>query len=691
MRFLTQAWVHFFLHPLVIFGIPILWLISVYALASYMTTRKAFNVKSYMQVYNVAQILLCGYMVYGLMPCINFPNLFGINTAFDVQGEWFVFVHYLSKFLDWFDTLWIILKKNRKQLSFLHVYHHATIPMVWGFLLHVGIGNGTIRYGAWINSLTHVIMYSHYLWTSLGWRNPYKGMITWWQIGQFYSCLLHAFAVRVLEETESWEYAWLQISYQVTMVYLFSRRLHWVPSCTPDLDNPEVSGEFYSSRRYILIRGQTYDVTNFAHPGGEHMLDLAIGRDATVMFESAHLRFDRVDTVLKSLPQGPTIDELQKMGYSFDRPVEQWSSPAESELYNVLRKRVLTEVVQSSNRTDGTSGARGVPDWHIACVLAGWLTTAVFFISRPSVFSGTLLGFGLVWVGLAIQHTANHGALVKNPRLGYLLGLLNDVGPGGSAIVWRYHHQCSHHAYCNDATLDQDVHSSFPLLRLDRHQKMESYHRWQWLYGPVTFCFLWFSIQVQDLQCLLDARSFLVRFKGTSALQVVIAIILKLIHVGWLWVLPAWIHGVRAMILPWATVMCVGSFWLASLFIVSHNTIATKRAEEPLRGVDSTSDGGDGGDWARYQIETSTSWGGAIGSFFTGGLNLQIEHHLFPCLAHHLYVDAQVIVKEECAKRNIAYVGYDSFLPNFLDLIRFLHAAGRLDNDFSFCAQKKIE
>ena len=51
---------------------------------------------------------------------------------------------------------------------------------------------------------------------------------------------------------------------------------------------------------------------------------------------------------------------------------------------------------------------------------------------------------------------------VEDTRLGYLLGLANDVGPGGSSVVWRYHHQCSHHTYCNDPVLDQDAHSSFP-------------------------------------------------------------------------------------------------------------------------------------------------------------------------------------------------------------------------------------
>jgi len=234
MRFHTDGWMNALVHPYVFTGLSILWVLAVYVLARYMRTRDVMNVRRFVQVYNVAQILLCGYMVYGLMPCIRFPNLFGLNTDYDADGEWFVFVHYLSKYMDWFDTLWILTKKNRHQLSFLHVYHHATIGMVWGFLLHNGIGSGTSRYGAWINSLTHVIMYSHYLWTSFGLKNPFKRFITSWQIFQFYSCLVHAALVRSIEQSETWEYAWLQLSYQITMVYLFSKKLTWVPECTPD-------------------------------------------------------------------------------------------------------------------------------------------------------------------------------------------------------------------------------------------------------------------------------------------------------------------------------------------------------------------------------------------------------------------------------------------------------------------------
>jgi len=187
-----------------------------------------------MRLYNVVQIVLCFYMAVGLAPVLGLPNVFGISTPYTAKGEWFVFVHYLSKYLDWFDTLWMILKrKSGQQMSFLHLYHHSTIGVVWGFLLCTGHGNGTARYGAWINSVTHVLMYSHYLWTSFGLTNPLKKVLTSWQIFQFYTCFIHAVVVLfvVNDQVMPIELAWIQFFYHITMVYLFTYKLHWVPSC----------------------------------------------------------------------------------------------------------------------------------------------------------------------------------------------------------------------------------------------------------------------------------------------------------------------------------------------------------------------------------------------------------------------------------------------------------------------------
>jgi fatty acid desaturase (delta-4 desaturase) len=197
-------------------------------------------------------------------------------------------------------------------------------------------------------------------------------------------------------------------------------------------------------------------------------------------------------------------------------------------------------------------------------------------------------------------------------------------------------------------------------------------HKFQALYAPFAFGLLWFAEQSQDIECLLGRRAFTVSFKGTDPVEICLGLLLKMLHYGWVLVLPFYLHGFKAMIVPWLTLFGFGGFMLSTMFMVSHNTDHNKYHVSDPNGVcpDST------GDWARQQIETSTSWGGRIGSFFTGGLNLQIEHHLFPCMAHHYYADAQVIVKEECKKAGIRYCGYPTLLHNAIDFFTFIHHIG---------------
>eukprot|EP00036_Acanthoecidae_sp_10tr_P026535 CAMPEP_0206333914 /NCGR_PEP_ID=MMETSP0106_2-20121207/25519_1 /ASSEMBLY_ACC=CAM_ASM_000206 /TAXON_ID=81532 /ORGANISM="Acanthoeca-like sp., Strain 10tr" /LENGTH=151 /DNA_ID=CAMNT_0053766797 /DNA_START=167 /DNA_END=622 /DNA_ORIENTATION=- len=133
------------------------------------------------------------------------------------EGEYFIFVHYLSKFLDLLDTVFA-------QLSFLHVYHHATIGQIWGFLLYIGWGGGAALFGANINSCIHVVMYTHYLMGTLKINNPFKKYITTLQICQFYLCIAQAacVAAHVFENVIPQMLALIQVFYHISMVVLFS-------------------------------------------------------------------------------------------------------------------------------------------------------------------------------------------------------------------------------------------------------------------------------------------------------------------------------------------------------------------------------------------------------------------------------------------------------------------------------------
>jgi len=81
-------------------------------------------------------------------------------------------------------------------------------------------------------------MYTHFLWTSFGLKNPFKNLVTTWQIAQFYSCFLHALCVLFffphLETIFPAKYGWLQFCYHLTMIYLFTFKLHWVPKVLKD-------------------------------------------------------------------------------------------------------------------------------------------------------------------------------------------------------------------------------------------------------------------------------------------------------------------------------------------------------------------------------------------------------------------------------------------------------------------------
>eukprot|EP00658_Telonema_sp_P-2_P026415 TRINITY_DN20663_c0_g1_i7.p2 TRINITY_DN20663_c0_g1~~TRINITY_DN20663_c0_g1_i7.p2 ORF type:complete len:265 (-),score=108.87 TRINITY_DN20663_c0_g1_i7:140-934(-) len=204
----------------VIAGAHIAYLVIIFGLRYLLKGCKPLNVKYPMMLYNVIQVVASTTMTIGLAPyLLNY--VFNLNGKFNATIEFWVLFHYVTKFLDMFDSLFMVLRQKDDQLSFLHVYHHCTIGAIWGCLLHFGFGNGAAFFGAWINSLVHALMYFHYFWTSLGLRNPFKKYLTLFQMFQFSLCILQAVLVLVFDQQFTLEWAVLQLCYHMTLLYLF--------------------------------------------------------------------------------------------------------------------------------------------------------------------------------------------------------------------------------------------------------------------------------------------------------------------------------------------------------------------------------------------------------------------------------------------------------------------------------------
>jgi len=189
-------------------------------------------------VYNLAQVSLSVYCAFFGAPVIFsfLSHPFGVNLPMEASAEvntalhYCICVHFLSKFLDYVDTILILIGKKDKQLSVLHVYHHCSISMVWGYLIHTGFAFGTVCFGAWINAVVHSVMYTYYGLTAASVNGkrvfntkPFKPYVTSVQLTQFCMCITHALVVLALEQNIPSRLAWLQFGYHCTMIALFGQ------------------------------------------------------------------------------------------------------------------------------------------------------------------------------------------------------------------------------------------------------------------------------------------------------------------------------------------------------------------------------------------------------------------------------------------------------------------------------------
>jgi fatty acid desaturase (delta-4 desaturase) len=387
------------------------------------------------------------------------------------------------------------------------------------------------------------------------------------------------------------------------------------------------------------------------HPGGALFVLQTDGTDATAVFNTSHRRpfphekyaQHRIDEskVPSGTPLPPRITANQD-----------WTS------YWQLCGHVKGVL-------DTKAGNSGFAPAHyyakVAAIMLGVLFLDCYFLLHGRTVLLTLLaGFLRACVGLNIQHDANHGAVSRSPMVNRLLGLTQDY-IGGSSISWIINHNVGHHAVCNDPGRDHDLDQV--VLRLKRTMPWLPAHKYQHLYvwllealfGPVHMLhnavFNFFSPE--------SRRPLLVPFFRLNRA-------LSLLTVARL-VALFYLHPTAEM--AWLTVLeyCFGGLWLAYLFLLSHNFEGVAK-----EGVDY----GSGTDFVRNQVETSSNVGGGWLIVANGGLNIQIEHHLFPRVSHCHYAKLMPVVREFCRSKGFRYTHFPTLWDNTKSCFRHLQQLG---------------
>lgn len=304
---------------------------------------------------------------------------------------------------------------------------------------------------------------------------------------------------------------------------------------------------------------------------------------------------------------------------------------------------------------------RDMPRMYVkAAVMLSWFVASwvllVFFAhgALEGVLAAMSLGLSIAGIGMGVQHDANHAAFSRRPWVNRLFGSSLDV-MGVSSFIWRRKHNAFHHTFTNVQDVDYDLDFGM-LARLSPEQPRRSYHRYQFLY-------LWFfyGLLLPKWVFFDDWVILKTGFVGKHAItkpskwDIAEFLAWKLFFVAWAVVIPAMFHPLWQV----AVFHLVAAFTLgATLGTVFQLAHCTTDADFPT-----VKDGQLDDEWSAHQLRTCVDFAPRhpLVTWFVGGLNFQVEHHLFPHVCHLHYPALAKIVETVAERHGLRYRSRPSF------------------------------
>lgn len=282
----------------------------------------------------------------------------------------------------------------------------------------------------------------------------------------------------------------------------------------------------------------------------------------------------------------------------------------------------------------------------------------------------TLFGFNLAAIGFNIMHDAGHNCFSDNKRLNTILSYsLNLLG--GNIYFWKIKHNIAHHTYTNIDGEDHDIEIKF--MRIHQDQKVRKYHRYQRFYFPLLYGVSYLAwIFYQDYEKYFRGRMgasserFHFPFKEraifwiSKMLHFSLFIVVPVVYVGWLPTL------IGLLIAGSVCGLC-----LATVFQLAHvvdgtafKTVNAAKVEE---------------EWMVHQVQSTANFAtnNKMLTWLLGGLNFQVEHHLFPKVSHVHYPALNRIVKETCEAYKIQYSEFGTLWRAVRSHVQVIHTMSK--------------
>ncbi|TND10040.1 MAG: linoleoyl-CoA desaturase [Bacteroidetes bacterium] len=285
-----------------------------------------------------------------------------------------------------------------------------------------------------------------------------------------------------------------------------------------------------------------------------------------------------------------------------------------------------------------------------------------------------LMGIGEAGIGMSVMHDAAHGVFSERPWVNkvfassmYLLG--------SNTFNWKVQHNILHHTFTNIYGFDQDIETK-ALLRLCEHAPLRKVHRGQFIYAYFFYGLMTLSKLVSDVAQLLDYNRSgmtqeqhrkpaveIMKLVFTKTLYFSAAIGLPLLFTDFSW----W-----QVLLGFSILHVTAGMIMSTVFQMAHVVEGT---DQPLPD----SDGVIKNEWMVHQMHTTSDFArnNLFLNWYVGGLNFQIEHHLFPNTCHIHYRKIAPIVEKTAREFGITYNLKPTFLDAFVSHARRLKTLGK--------------
>lgn len=289
-----------------------------------------------------------------------------------------------------------------------------------------------------------------------------------------------------------------------------------------------------------------------------------------------------------------------------------------------------------------------------------------------------VMGVGMAGIGLSIMHDANHGAFSRfkwvNNIMSYSMEIL-----GGYNLNWRIQHNVLHHSFTNVHDMDEDI-APVGVLRFSPNEPRKKVHRFQvyyawFFYGLMTLSWM---TNKDFMQLYRYHKNGLLKSQNTTFGKALTTLIIsKAIYYTYILVIPMLVMDIAwwQVLIGFGVMHFVCGSILAFVFQVAH-----VMPETEFMTKDSYTVKNDDISWAKHQMMTTTNfenWNPLL-TWYVGGLNYQIEHHLFPDISHVHYPKISKIVRETAHEYGIPYNYHHTFGGAIFQHLRLLNTLGRV-------------